>query len=152
MIMHAVAITGTRTVDNLTDCGPTFATYLGPFATSTSHFFIGGALGIDTLALLWLADHTAAALTVVTPGTLAQQPDAARAAVHSVGTRADLIELGAGELRAPAYHARNRYMVDRSQFTIGFPAMDTDPESGSGTWQTLGYAAQKGQPRLIVPI
>ncbi|GEC08540.1 hypothetical protein SSP24_61950 [Streptomyces spinoverrucosus] len=60
-----------------------------------------------------------------------------------------LLELGAAELETPAYHAPNRWMVDRSSMTIGFPRGD-DPSSG--TWQTLNYTADQGKPRLIVPV
>ncbi|MEU9884844.1 hypothetical protein [Sphaerisporangium sp. NPDC051011] len=47
------------------------------------------------------------------------------------------------------YHHRNRRMVDRSEFVIGFPC-GTDP--ASGTWYTIEYAAHISKPRLILPI
>ncbi|MFB7532504.1 hypothetical protein ACFC0C_30675 [Streptomyces sp. NPDC056178] len=59
------------------------------------------------------------------------------------------MELGAPELRTPAYHARNRWMVDRTSMTIGFPHA---AEPSTGTWQTIGYTAEQGKPRLIVPV
>ncbi|MER5464600.1 DNA-processing protein DprA [Streptomyces sp. NPDC002668] len=150
LIMRAVAITGTRSTGHrgLDEYATLFADYLAPFA-DRARFYIGGARGIDSLSLLWLARRTTAALTVVTPGTLDQQPPDARQAVTRVSDRVDLIELGAAELRAPAYHARNRFMVDHSSMTIGFPHA-AEPESG--TWQTLNYTADQGKPRLIVPV
>lgn len=148
--MRRVAITGTRKTEHrpVDEYAALFAQYLAPFAVD-ARFYIGGARGIDTLTLLWLAEHTSAALTVVTPGRLAQQPAEARAAVRELGDRVDLVELGATELRTPAYHARNRHMVDHAQMTVGFPHGD---EPTSGTWQTLTYTAEQGKPRLIVPV
>lgn len=148
--MRHVAITGTRKTDhrNVDDYDRLFADYLAPFANDT-RFFVGDARGIDTLALRWLAEHTAAHLTVVTPGRLAQQTAETRAAVHELSDRVELVELGADELRTSAYLARNRHMVDHAELTIGFPYGD---EPLSGTWQTLNYAAEQGKPRLIVPV
>ncbi|MCK8676663.1 DNA-processing protein DprA [Streptomyces lichenis] len=149
--MRVVAITGTRSTGHRLsgDYNRLFSGYLAPFA-SDARFLVGGAVGIDTLALEWLAGHTEAALTVVTPGTVRQQPKRAHDAVKRLGERVELVELGATELCTATYHARNRYMVDRADMTIGFPS--GEPDAASGTWYTLGYAARKGQPRLIVPV
>ncbi|MBT2676232.1 hypothetical protein J7E95_36695 [Streptomyces sp. ISL-14] len=149
--MRAVAITGTRSTGHrsLDEYALLFADYLGPFAQD-AHFYIGGAKGIDSLSLLWLAGNTAADITVVTPGTVDQQPAEARQAIARTRERIkEVVELGAPELKTPAYHARNRWMVDRSHMAIGFPHGD-DPSSG--TWQTLNYTADQGKPRLIVPV
>ncbi|WP_159672147.1 hypothetical protein [Streptomyces mexicanus] len=148
-----MAITGTRQTGHreLGWYAELFGRYLGPWATPEAHFYIGGAVGIDSLTLLWLAGKTAARLTVVVPGTVAQQPADARQAIERCRDRiGEITELGAAELRTPAYHARNRYMVDRADMTIGFPL--AGPEGTSGTWQTLNYTAAQGKPRLIVPI
>lgn len=150
LIMRTVAITGTRKTGHrsLDEYGDLFAAYLRPFADS--HFYIGGASGIDSLTLLWLAGSTSAQLTVVVPGTVDQQPADARQAIARTKDRVkETVELGAGELRTPAYHARNRWMVDRASMTIGFPHA---AEPTGGTWQTLNYTAQQGKPRLIVPV
>ncbi|MFG2223298.1 DNA-processing protein DprA [Streptomyces sp. NPDC048644] len=149
----SIAITGTRSTGHheLTWYGDLFATYLGPFATEGAHFYIGGAKGVDTLALRWIADHSSASITVVVPGTIGEQPDEARQAVDQCrGRITEVVELRAPELQSRAYHARNRYMVDRSDMVIGFPLEKS--ESGSGTWQTLNYAAEQGKPRLIAPV
>lgn len=151
ILARTVTITGTRSTGHrsLEEYAALFGTYLGPF-TDGAHFYVGGAKGIDSLALLWLAGNTAADITVVVPGTADRQPAEARDAITRVRERiVDVVELRATELRAPAYHARNRWMVDRSSMTIGFPRGD-DP--ASGTWQTLTYTADLGKPRLIVPV
>ncbi|MEV6726307.1 hypothetical protein AB0M94_35875 [Streptomyces xanthochromogenes] len=148
--MRTVAITGTRATGHRTpdEYGALFAAYLQPFADG--HFYIGGAKGIDSLALLWLAGNSAARLTVVVPGTVTQQPAEAQQAIARTRDRIqDLVELGAPELDTPAYHARNRWMVDHASMTIGFPHAD---EPMGGTWQTLNYTAEHGKPHLIVPV
>ena len=150
LIMRTVAISGTRETGHRgpDDYTSLFTAYLQPFADS--HFYIGGAKGIDSLSLIWLAGNTGAHITVVVPGTVDQQPAEARQAIACTRNRIkDIVELGAGELHTPAFHARNRWMVDRSSMTIGFP---NATEPGSGTWQTLNYTAQQGKPRLIVPV
>jgi hypothetical protein len=151
---RAVTITGTRsTAQDLETYAAFFAAYLGPFAGDDAHFYIGGARGIDSLSLLWLAGRATSRITVVVPGTLDQQPADARQAIARSRTRiAEVVELRAAELGTPAYHARNRWMVDRSSMTIGFPLADQTPEGSSGTWQTLTYAATQAKPRLIVPV
>jgi len=149
--MRAVAITGTRKTGHksLTEYANLFEQYLGPFAPA-AHFYIGGAVGIDSLALLWLADQTPASITIVAPGTVSQQPTEAQEAVARSRSRiTEIVELAAAELRSPAYHARNRWMVDPASMTIGFPHA-TEPSTG--TWQTINYTAEKGKPRLIVPV
>jgi hypothetical protein len=149
-IMRAVAITGTRNTGHrsLDEWAALVAEHLAPYADS--HFYIGGAKGIDSLTLLWLAGNTAAELTIVVPGRVEQQPAEARQAIARSRDRIrEIVELKAVELRSPAYHERNRYMVDRASLVIGFPHSD-EPESG--TWQTLNYAAGLGLPRLIVPV
>lgn len=148
--MRTVAITGTRNTGHhsLDEYAALFADYLAPFADA--HFYIGGAKGIDSLTLLWLAGNAEARITVVVPGRLDQQPAEARQAIARSQDRInDVVELKAVELKSPAYHERNRYMVDRSSMVIGFPHRD---EPSSGTWQTLTYAAGLGLPRLIVPV
>jgi hypothetical protein len=148
-----ITITGTRAVEGHEGphYGRLFDLYLAPFVKAGHGFLVGGAIGIDTLALHWLASQ-GAPVTVAVPSTVAEQPDPARDAIRRAQREALVAVV---ELRHPgfpdaeAYHARNRWMVDRSQFTIGFPRTGED---GSGTWYTLDYAAGKGLPRLIVPV
>ena len=151
---RSVTITGTRSVDKAAESrlGTVFTDYLRPFADPDAHFYLGGAAGIDTAALEWLAEHTQVALTVVVPCTVTDQPPVATDAIARWSQRARLVqvvELGASRLGRPAYHARNRWMVDRSGFVIGFPR-GTDP--ASGTWYTVNYSAEQGKPRLVVPV
>lgn len=151
---HAVTITGSRCTEHRVpaEYEVLFDAYLRPFAGQGSNIYLGGAMRIDTLALDWLAEHTPAALTVVVPCTLADQPERARQSVLRATRRVprvSLVELGAPQLGADAYHTRNRWMVDRSDLVIGFPHGD-DPRSG--TWYTIHYGANQGKPRLIIPI
>lgn len=148
-----VTITGTRSMGHRELAWYTglFTTYLSPFAGDLTHFHIGGARGIDSLSLLWLAGNSKAKITIVAPGTVSQQPADARQAIQRCRDRiSEIVELGAEKLGTAAYHARNRWMVDRSDMAIGFPL--EGPEGTSGTWQTLNYAAQQGRSRLIVPV
>ncbi|MEU7646782.1 DNA-processing protein DprA [Streptomyces huasconensis] len=148
-----MTITGTRSTGHreLHCFAALFASYLGPFAEDEAHFYIGGAAGIDTMALMWLAGNSKSGITIVAPGTVDQQPADARQAINRCGNRiTDIVELRADELKAPAYHERNRWMVDHSQMVIGFPL--AGQEERSGTWQTVNYGAGQGKPRLIVPV
>ncbi|URN07637.1 hypothetical protein LUW74_32630 [Actinomadura madurae] len=150
---RAVTITGTRSTDHrdLAEYRGMFEDYIRPFARPGVRFHLGGASGIDSLTLLWLAGETEVELVVVVPAKLEDQPGDARHAVETArhaDRLTELVELG-GQTRTPGYHARNRWMVDRSQMTIGFPRADS---SGGGTWYTLDYTASQDKPRLIVPV
>lgn len=151
---QTLTITGTRSTGHrpLQEYRGLFETYVAPFALPGVRFYLGGASGIDSLALLWLAAETEAVLSVVVPAALVDQPADARHAVSTVrrqGRLDQLVELG-GICRTSGYHARNRWMVDRSNFVIGFPLAEN--QEGGGTGYTLGYAAQQNKPRLVVPI
>jgi hypothetical protein len=148
---QGVTITGTRATGHrpLSDYRELFEKFIRPFATATTRFYLGGATGIDSLALLWLAGETEAGLVVAVPAKLVDQPADARHAIATVreaGRLEEVVELG-GVTRTSGYHARNRWMVERSGFVIGFP----HGESG-GTVYTLDYAAGLGKPRLVVPV
>ncbi|MGW5123331.1 hypothetical protein ACWEQ7_04550 [Streptomyces sp. NPDC004069] len=151
ILMRTVTITGTRSTSHkpLGEYAQLFTDFLSPFAAG-AHFYIGGAKGIDSLTLLWLAGNTGAALTVVVPGTVCQQPAEARQAIARVRDRiTEVVELAARDLNTAAYHARNRWMVDHSEMTIGFPRAG---QLRSGTWQTLNYTRDQGKPFLVAPI
>ncbi|GAB3959612.1 hypothetical protein GCM10029978_007020 [Actinoallomurus acanthiterrae] len=151
----AITITGTRTTGHrpLGEYKAVFAEYLAPFADPAAHFYIGGAVGIDSLALLWLVTEARSKITVAVPGTAADQPPEARQAIATAlakGRLGELIELRHSDHpSAEAYHHRNRWMVDRSQFVIAFPH---GVDQTRGTWYTANYAAEQGKPRLIVPV
>lgn len=150
---QTVTITGTRSTGHraVDDYRAMFDEYVRPFARPGIRFHLGGASGIDSLALLWLAEETGTELVVAAPASLTDQPADARdavAAVRDTGRLAELVELG-GSLNTEGYFARNRWMVDRSGFVIGFPRRNT---TSSGTWYTLDYAANQHKPRLVMPV
>jgi hypothetical protein len=154
VVTRAVTITGPRTI------GPEpharlpqlFDAYLRPFADPDAVFYLGGAIGVDTVALNWLAEYTRALLVVVVPRMVIDQPAMAAEAIQrwkGLGRLTNVVELRASKLDTDAYHARNRWMVDHSGLVIGFPH---GKESTSGTWYTLSYAADQGKPHLVVPL
>lgn len=152
---RSVAITGTRSISDAPACelAELFLAYLRPFADSTAHFYVGGASGVDTAALQWLAQNSEAALTVVVPCRVVDQPVGSAEVIDSLRGEdrlADVVEMGATLLGKAAYHARNRWMVDQSGLVIGFPR--GDESAGGGTWYTLNYAAEQGRARLVVPL
>jgi hypothetical protein len=149
----AVTVTGTRSTGHREpeDYPVLFGIYIRPFALPDTRFYLGGATGIDSIALKWLARETSASLHVVVPGRLDDQPADARhavAMVRSTGRLAELTELES-TLDTPGYHARNQWMADRSSMVIGFPLSGRD--SGGAVW-TLEYARSLGLPCLNVPI
>ena len=150
---RVITLTGTRSTNHrLADhWAEVFDRWLRPWVTPGTHFLIGGATGIDTHGLLWLAGETDCRLTVVVPAKLDDQPADARLAIETMrfaGRLTELVELG-GMTNTAGYYARNRWMVDRSVGVVGFPRVDTPR---SGTYYTLNYAASHNLPRLIVPV
>lgn len=152
MLTRGVTITGTRDVGGrLEALRAGIEEFVAPFAGAGVRFHLGGAAGVDSVCLRWLAAETEAELVVVVPATLAEQPAEARSAVAeavSAGRLTSLVELGL-TARTDGYHARNRWMVDRSDLVIGFPLAVTE---GGGTGHTLDYARSLGRPRLIAPL
>lgn len=151
---RSVAITGTRSigdapVDRLADA---FDAYLRPFSDPETHFYVGGASGVDTAALHWLATHSEAALTVVVPCRVIDQPTGSAELIDRLRDekRLAVVELGATLPGKASYHARNRWMVDHADLVIGFPR--GDESVGGGTWYTLHYAAEQGKARLVIPL
>ncbi len=152
---RSVAITGTRSIGDahVDELAEAFEAYLRPFSDSTAHFYVGGASGVDTAALVWLAKNSTAALTVVVPCRIVDQPSGSAEVIERLRGEdrlAGVVEMGATLLGKPAYHARNRWMVDHSDLVIGFPR--GDESAGGGTWYTLNYAAEQGKVRLVVPL
>ncbi len=78
-----ITITGTRATGHRPpdEYDAVFSEYLAPFARETTHFYVGGASGVDSLALLWLATETRSTISVAVPGTVADQPSDARQAI-----------------------------------------------------------------------
>jgi hypothetical protein len=161
---NEIAITGTRRANSYEGCKWIFEKSVRPFVVSATvlrpipsdtyvaRFWLGGALGIDTHMLHWLADHTVARINVVVPNTLADQPAEARERIELAierGRVGKLIELKAGD-SPQCFHIRNRYLVDHAQLVIGFPLMGrTVNDRKGGTWSTLTYAHEVGKPHLI---
>jgi predicted Rossmann fold nucleotide-binding protein DprA/Smf involved in DNA uptake len=154
-VTPAIVISGSRQTEHRgqDEYERLFTEFLAPFAnTDQTRVFVGGAKGIDSLALTWLVNSTPANIVVAAPGTVEQQPDEAKAAItDALGSgRVEVVELAHPEFPSTAaYHARNRWMVDRAQLLVAFP-YGNDPNSG--TWYTTRYAADQAKPRLIVPI
>lgn len=152
---RSVAITGTRSIGDAPDeqLAELFTAYLGPFSDPDAHFYVGGASGVDTAALQWLATNSGSALTVVLPCRIIDQPPGSFEVIERLRGEerlAAVVEMGATLLGKVAYHARNRWMVEHSGLVIGFPR--GDESAGGGTWYTLNYAAEQGKARLVVPL
>lgn len=151
----AITVSGARVINQQPAAAKDelFVEYLAPFAAEHTQFYVGGAVGIDSLALRWLTERSRAAITVVVPATVADQPDDARSEISAAsraGRLREVIELRHPRFPEPeAFHVRNRWMVDHSEFLIAFPR---GTDSLSGTWQTVDYAAASAKPRLIVPL
>ena len=102
-VARNVTITGTRSIaaESESQLPNVFSDYLRPFADPDAHFYLGGAAGIDTVTLEWLAEHTQAFLTVVVPCTVADQPATASDAIgrwKMEGRLAEVVELRADKL------------------------------------------------------
>jgi hypothetical protein len=127
-VVRDITITGTRSIsdedgDRLQSL---FRDYLLPFATA--HFYIGGAAGVDTATLDWLAEHTSATLTVVVPCTVADQSHAIRARAHAVHAE---VQARAGNSTNAAI-ALDRARKTIEQLSVGdpFAAFNADRVSG----------------------
>ena len=114
-----------------------------------THFIAGGAFGADMWAAeivcdMKEAERKAVTLEIALPfAGYNQNPKAKAGRQKRILDRADTITVVSEMRRGPAvFHARNRYMVDRSQRLIAV----FDNESGirGGTFQTLRYAKMKG--------
>lgn len=155
-MLEYIGVTGTRLAKDSPDLRAQFATYLGLFPTAT--FYLGGAGGIDSHALRWLASNTLARLRIALPNRLADQPITAQEAIEYASKIADVdvYELRFG-VSPDCYHLRNEHIVHRSELVIGFPAWqptaprDIAPHRG-GTWSTLRFAESLGTPFLVSPV
>jgi hypothetical protein len=153
-----IAVTGTRQVEGRLDVlGELFEHVLTPFAQTGAadrHWLLGGAAGIDTLALRFLAARDSGGLTVAVPVRCADQPADARAAIRqasAAGRLERVVELAHAEGVGPAaFTARNFWLVEHADLVVGFPL--SAKNDGSGTWETLGYAAELGKPYLVAPL
>lgn len=153
-MLRGITISGARSTSHLPNSAydDLFDQYVKPFTSPNIRFYVGGATGIDTLALRWLVENGASQITVAVPCTLTDQPPDVQAAVmEALKTRdgAELVELRRSpQPNADAYHYRNRWMVDRSELLIAFPYGDHE----GGTQYTIDYARTVNRARLVVPI
>jgi predicted Rossmann fold nucleotide-binding protein DprA/Smf involved in DNA uptake len=150
-----VVISGSRDTEHrpAADYEALFSEFLAPFVEDGTTVYVGGAKGIDSLALTWLTANTGARAVVAAPGTVSGQPAEAQAAIAAALQRSPRVEVV--ELRHPefpsaaAYHSRNRWMVDRARLLVAFPRVNNP---SSGTVYTINYAVGQGLPYVVVPI
>ncbi len=135
----SIAITGNR------DYADPGALYRGLDRIGARQYYFGGARGIDTDALSYIAKTQPEAIrTVVVPNTLADQPVAAREAIRQHAT--NIIELkNSGPNR---YQLRNQYIVNKAEKTVGF----YNYSGRGGTYQTINYARSQGKLLEVNPL
>ena len=114
-----------------------------------THFIAGGAPGVDTWAAEIIREMKQSVKKPVTleialpfAGYNGRAGRAGADRQKMVCASADKITVVSGLKSLPAYHARNRYMVDNSRRLIAV----FDEQSGmrGGTFQTLRYARMRG--------
>ena len=114
-------------------------------AAGARRWVFGGAIGVDTVALL-AAWGPSQHCTVIVPGTVAQQPVEARKVIEA---RADsVVEMCAANLSSSApYMLRNAAMVHASSRVLAFT--DGGP---SGTRNAMEYARFQARPVRVVGV
>lgn len=134
-----IAITGNR------DYADPAALYRGLDRIGARQYYFGGARGIDTDALSYVAETQPQSIrTVVVPNRLTDQPVAAQAAIKQHAT--NIIELkNAGPDR---YQLRNKFIVNKADKTVGF----YNYSGRGGTYQTIDYARSQGKLLQVNPI
>lgn len=134
-----IAITGHR---DFSDIG---AVYRGLDQLRAREYVFGGARGLDTEALKYLARTQADRLrTVVVANRVVDQPQVAREAIRRFATR--IVELrNTGPDR---FMIRNRYMVDYATHLRAF----YDGRLRGGTYRTLQYARRLLKPFSITDL
>jgi len=144
---QVVAVTGHR---HITEADARTVAAACEESTAQAWVF-GGAMGVDTVALRAVrASHGLAWLQVIVPGTVAQQPPDARAAIEAyadevVEMRGDLATKGPES----AYARRNAAMVREASEVLAF--LDARRE-GSGSRACAEYARGQGRAVRVVAI
>ena len=134
-----IAITGHRVYPDRA------ALYTGLDRYQAKEYLFGGAQGVDTDALDYIAKTQPRAVrTVVVPNRVINQPAVAQAAIRQHATR--VVELG--NTGADRYMIRNRYMVDRSTRVEAF----YDFRGSGGTYNTIKYARSVGRDITVQPM
>lgn len=121
------------------------ALYRGLDRYQARHYYFGGARGVDSDALEYLARTQPRSIrTVVVPNRLIDQPLSSQAITRRYAT--EIIELrNTGPDR---YMIRNNYMVDRSTRVRAF----YDFRGYGGTKNTMDYALKEGKPLSVQPL
>lgn len=134
-----IAITGHR------DYPDRAALYRGLDGLRAREYYLGGARGIDSDALEYLARTQPESIrTVVVPNRITDQPASARAMIEQHAN--NVIELR--NTGADRYMIRNRYMVDHSTRVNAF----YDFRETGGTFNTIEYSRRIGRPLTITPM
>ncbi|MBA7544816.1 hypothetical protein ES705_37177 [subsurface metagenome] len=139
MYGDVVTITGHR------DYPDRAALYTGLDDLGAKQYYLGGARGVDSDALKYLAETQPSSIrTVVVPDRLINQPAAAREIIEKYAT--NVIELrNTGPDR---FMIRNKYMVDHSSRVKAF----YDFRGSGGTYNTIEYAKLTGKQISIQPL
>lgn len=115
-------------------------------ASQADELRIGGALGVDTVALEAACD-TNVRKAVYVPFTVAKQPKAARAAIERCADEIVALKLGSPRNKG-AYLQRNYIMLAGAQRLVAF----TDGRETGGTAATIRKAKELGVETLVVPV
>lgn len=147
-----VAITGHRALTPADEALVTARVEALIYDARPSVVIFGGAVGVDTVALAAARHYRShhggtvrahrSQLVVIVPDTVRAQPHAAREAIRLYAD--EVVEMRNPITRADgwaAYHTRNREMVDRATYVLGFWTGDR----ASGTGVCLAYAARMGR-------
>lgn len=131
-----IAITGHR------DYPDRAALYRGLDSMRARQYYLGGARGVDSDALEYIArTQPGSVRTVVVPNRVIDQPLSSQTAIKRYAT--NVIELrNTGPDR---YMVRNRFMVDHSSRTVAF----YDYRGRGGTYNTIEYARSKGKLGVV---
>lgn len=138
---NSIAIAGSRDVGSET-ARLLFEQHLSPLLYQSRTWLLGGARGIDQLAIEWLLERNETCWLVI-PYTMASQPKW----MQPLFEQADrVVELQLPR-RKSACAFRNRYMVDLCGIVIGFRS-----GKGTGTLPILKYALRQQKEVHAIPI
>lgn len=144
-----ITITGIRAV--APESRKTIENYIAELvAQGATLMRFGGAMGVDTMALVAASRHNVRR-EVILPSGLSDAPHEARQAIIAHADDVHLMRLPAGS--RSSYLARNRALVEgvrdepRTDRVVGF----TDGRKG-GTAYTIEYAVHLGVAVAVVPV
>lgn len=148
------SITGTRDVKTQ-DFNKFFQMcdiYAHPLFEDIDEVLIGGALGVDLLFTRWVhRTFPQVKVTWAVPDTIKVQPTLVTDYYDKNKSKIKIFEIKHPAFPASeAYKARNKYLVDSSEMTIGFPK--NCATKATGTWQTINYSLFREHPTYIIPL